>query len=100
MSKKKTVSNPVQIVVMHRGWVVVGRTRVEPSPEGKMLVVEGGAVIRRWGTTKGLGEIAEGGPTRATVLDPCPTVRALVGTYIYTMDCDASKWETSLRSGS
>lgn len=49
------------ICVLPRGWVLVGNL------EGTCL--KSAKVIRRWGTTKGLGELAASGPTRETVLD-------------------------------
>ena len=61
-----------KIVILHRGWVVVG----DVSQEGDQVVVDNASVVRRWGTSKGLGELATNGPLKNTVLDPCPTVRA------------------------
>ena len=81
MSEKK-------IVVLQRGWVVVG----EFSKDGHEIVVSNASVVRRWGTTKGLGEIAEGGPTSSTVLDKCGTVRAHEQTVVMIIDCNQDKW--------
>lgn len=50
------------IVIAERGWVYVGKTRREAD----QLVIEDCFNIRRWGTTKGIGEIALGGPTENT----------------------------------
>ena len=80
--------HPMKIVVLHRGWVVVGRHRTE----GNQVVIENAAVIRRWGTTKGLGEIATGGPTSNTLLDTCPTIRVHELAVIMTIDCNDEKW--------
>jgi hypothetical protein len=78
----------VRLVVLQRGWVVVGHAwRVGPR-----VLVTRCAVVRRWGTTKGLGEIAVGGPTNATVLDECPDVEALESEVVFTMLCYAGKW--------
>lgn len=96
MGTKKTEEKQVKIVILHRGWVIVGHV----TETGGKTIIEGGAVIRRWGTTKGLGEIAEGGPTRSTVLDPCPPVSTLTEAVIATMDCVAEKWAGHLREGS
>ena len=60
----------IKIVFLQRGNVLVGRL----SREGDMCTLSDASVIRRWGTTKGIGEIARGGPTESTVLDPCGTV--------------------------
>ena len=82
----------IKIVVLHRGWVVVGEIE-QTEPE---IVARNAAIIRRWGTTKGLGEIAEHGP-RQTVLDPAGTVRAK--DYVLMIDCAAEKWQV-LNAGS
>lgn len=67
-----------QIVVLDRGWVYYS-PRVEQ--EGDDLVLHDAKCIRRWGTTKGLGELVNG-PTSETALDPAGLVvvprRALI----------------------
>jgi len=83
----------IKIVVLHRGWVVVGEIE-QTEPE---IVARNAAIIRRWGTTKGLGEIAEHGPRPQTVLDPAGTVRAK--DYVLMIDCAAEKWQV-LNAGS
>ena len=77
-----------QIVVLQRGWVIVG----DVSQNGDYLTIDNAAVVRVWGTTKGLGEIAINGPTSKTKLDPCPTNTVHVLTTITRMDCKAEKW--------
>ena len=62
---------PVQIVVADRGWIFVGN--VEEHPD-KTVTISNCRNIRRWGTTKGLGEL-ENGPLPSTVADPYPDVR-------------------------
>lgn len=72
-----------QIVIAQRGWVFVGDvTRSENE-----VVIENAAVVRRWGTTAGLGQLAATGPTVDTRLDPCTTVRMHPLTVVATMDC-------------
>ena len=72
-----------QIVIAQRGWVFVGDvTRAENEVQ-----IENAAVVRRWGTTAGLGQLAANGPTADTRLDPCPTVRIHPLAIIATMDC-------------
>lgn len=78
----------VRIVILQRGWVVVGHY----YEDGTQFRVENAAVVRVWGTTKGIGEIASGGPTSKTILDDCGIVRGHVGTIVATVDCDESKW--------
>ena len=76
-----------QIVVLQRGWVVAGMV----VREGQDLVITGAKVIRRWGTSKGLGELA-GGPLAGTTLDDAGTVRAHVLGVVLMIDVDAEKW--------
>ena len=72
-----------QIVIAQRGWVFVGSvTRSENE-----VVIEDAAVVRRWGTTAGLGQFAAKGPTADTRLDPCPTVRIHPLAVVAMMDC-------------
>ena len=70
--KKSEVTNAeyageYRIVILQRGWVMVGKF----EREGSECKLHNASVIRIWGTTKGLGEIAEGGPTSSTKLDKC-----------------------------
>lgn len=85
-------SGKIRIVILQRGWVAVGYF----SQEGSNCTLDRASIIRAWGTTKGLGEIAYGGPTSKTVLDPCPTVKFHEMTVIATLDCAEAKWETKL----
>lgn len=78
----------LQIVILERGFVLVGRAHIE----GDWVITEDAAVIRRWGTTKGLGEIAQGGPTSKTIIDPLGTVRSPLTALIGLVECEASKW--------
>ncbi len=76
-----------QIVVLQRGWVVVG----DVSEVGDKVVIDNASVIRYWGTTKGLGELVEG-PTSTTKLDPAGTVTAHQLAVVFTLDVNAEKW--------
>mgnify|MGYP003704522395 CR=1 FL=1 len=46
------------IVILDRGWVIVGNV----VQHGDWLITTDAQNIRAWGTTRGLGEIAKGGP--------------------------------------
>ena len=79
----------LQIVVLHRGWVVVGRFFLDDD----QVTIYDARIIRRWGTTKGLGELAENGPTEKTVLDPAGIIRTHVFGVVFTLDIkDESTW--------
>ena len=83
----------IKIVVLQRGWVVVGRF----SQRGTRCKITNGAVIRRWGTTRGLGEIAVGGPTNNTALEPTPTIEYHELTEVLSLVCEESQWLHHLR---
>ncbi len=77
------------IVVLQRGWVVVG----ELYKQGHDCILKNASVIRNWGTTKGLGEIAENGKTDKTILDPSPEISFNELTVILFIKCNESKWK-------
>lgn len=82
-----TTPSEVRIVVLQRGWVVVGRY----AEDGDEVTVTDASVIRVWGTTRGLGELVDG-PTSTTTLDPAGTVRAHRGAVVFTIDANTGKW--------
>jgi hypothetical protein len=63
-TKGQQMDGTTQIVVADRGWVFVGKTTIQ----GDMVKLENARNIRRWGTTSGLGELADG-PKPDTKLD-------------------------------
>ena len=60
------------------------------------VVLENACVIRRWGTERGLGQIAADGPTRNTILDKTPTQKIAWHAVIKTIECDFEKWKEPL----
>ena len=85
-------SSDVRIVILQRGWVMVGRY----SESGDECKLTDCSNVRIWGTSRGLGEIAEGGPTGSTKLDKQPVTRFHKLTVIATIDCVESKWRKHL----
>lgn len=71
-----------QIVILQRGWVVVGNV----SKDGTEFTISDGSVIRRWGTTNGIGQLALGGPTKDTILDAVGTMYAHELTLVARID--------------
>lgn len=61
-----------RIVVLPGRWNLAGYYNL--SDDGKTVTMRDAVVIRYWGTTRGLGEIAENGPTSKTKLDKLGTV--------------------------
>lgn len=78
-----------RIVVLQRGWVVVG----DVHQDGDEITVNDSSVIRSWGTSKGLGELALNGPLASTKLDPCGVVRAHLAAVVLQMESDGAKWK-------
>ena len=87
VTTKKSAPN-IRIVILQRGWVMVGRY----AQEGSQCTLDGAYVVRFWGTTKGLGELASDGPLAQTKLDAVPHVEFHALTVIATIQCEASKW--------
>lgn len=89
----KYQEGPIKIVVLQRGWVMVGYYK----RDGDNCTLQNAAVLRSFGTTKGLGEIAASGPTSSTKLDPC---NGLVEfhrlTEVATITCKESAWASKL----
>lgn len=75
-----------KIVVADRGWIFLGNVSVELN--GDQLIDEA-KIIRNWGTSKGLGQIALTGPTPKTILDDAGTVRVPLRSVVAIFDC---KW--------
>lgn len=78
----------LRIVVCDRGFVLVGRASTKDS----YVTIRDCSCIRKWGTTKGLGEIAAGGPTTKTVLDPQPTTIVHERQVVMQINCEEAKW--------
>lgn len=91
-SIKSPIVSDVKIVVLQRGWVVIGQYK-KVGDEGQLFPA---AVIRTWGTTKGLPELVNG-PTSQTKIDKSDaTIRFNIGSEILLIDADSSKWEKHL----
>lgn len=87
-------SHGVKIVILQRGWVVVGELYYRDCGRFIEGILERAKVIRTWGTTKGLGEIASNGPiSNKTILDECGTVRFSLGCEVAMIDCVEEKWQ-------
>ena len=84
---------PIKIVVLQRGWVLVGKF----ERTGDQCFLHNASVIRNWGTTKGLGELANRGPLKDTKLDKCNGVVEFEAlTKVLSIDVEQSVWENKL----
>lgn len=77
------------IVVADRGHVWVGHV-TERGPD--WVKIEGARVIRRWGTTDGLNQLAAEGPRPNTRLDAPADLDVRAGAVIAIIPCEAAKW--------
>jgi hypothetical protein len=89
MPKSQMKDLGLNIAVLDRGWVFVGR--VESDTE--YIVIKNGACIRYWGTSKGLGELATGGPLPQTKLDPVEAVKFSPRALLFLLPCKEEKWK-------
>lgn len=77
----------IKIVIVDRGFVYVGRVEMT----GDMLIVRSAQNIRKWGTSRGLGELVSG-PLVNTILDPVGTARIPLHAMISLIDVEQSAW--------
>jgi hypothetical protein len=87
-SESEYQPSPIQILVLNRGWNVIGNVR---EKDGKTYITNA-SIIRRWGTTQGLGELAIKGKLPETILDKCLDISLDTANVIFCMNCDQSKW--------
>lgn len=77
------------IVVLDRGFVYVGTLITGAN----WLTIDNARNIRRWGTTKGLGQLALEGPQLNTVLDNVGTVQASITGLKHFLICEVGAWK-------
>ena len=77
------------VVVLDRGFVYVGNVECD----SEWCVITDAHNIRKWGTTKGLGELVQNGPTSDTVLDVVGTVRAPMRAVISVIESGEEQWK-------
>ena len=82
----------IKIVILQRGWVMIGRW----SQEGEMCSLDNAYVIRRWGTTEGLGELALEGKQSSTKLDRVGHVDFHQLTIVASLNCKEDLWDKEL----
>ncbi len=84
------MKNP-RIYVMERGWILVGYP--SPGEDFLFLNLDRCHTIRRWGTTRGLGQLAAEGPQPETILDSEGDGVEIRRTAIYrSIRCNPEAW--------
>lgn len=92
-TKPKEIDSEIKIVVLQRGWILVGRFEKKEN-ECKLF---DSCVIRSWGTTNGLGQLAKDGPTSSTKLDKNNgLVQFDYLTVVLTLSCEEENWKKFL----
>ncbi|NNG36914.1 hypothetical protein [Nakamurella aerolata] len=87
--KTEATATEAKILILDRRWVIAGLV----SSDGGQTLITTCKQIEYWGTTKGLGELALGGPTSKTLLRDLGTVRIPAGSEIAAIDIvDWSSW--------
>lgn len=82
----------IKIVILQRGWAFIGRW-VE---DGDNCALDNAYCIRRWGTTKGLGELALEGKKSNTTLDKAGRVEFHRLTVVATINAREDLWNSEL----
>lgn len=78
-----------QIVAVDNGFVFVGQTIVNED----WVEMYDSANVRRYGTTKGLPQLASEGPQKETQLDPIAgLLKFPLGRLVFFMQCDDKQW--------
>lgn len=89
----KENSGEIKIVVLQRGWVLIGRF----EKDGENCKLHNASVVRSWGTTMGLGELAEKGKLKDTKLDKCNgLVEFNILTVVLTISVNEELWKKEL----
>lgn len=76
---------PVRIVATANGFVYTGNVTEEKG----WLRISNAYNIRRWGTEKGLGQLAIDGKQANTLLDYCGIVRVPIHAVVFLIDCQS-----------
>ena len=90
-AKTECISHGLQIAVLDRGFVYIG----DVATDDEWCYIANAWNIRRWGTTRGLGELVNG-PLADTVLDRVGDVRMPMTTLQHLIVVEAAKWQTKL----
>jgi hypothetical protein len=82
------MSTSYKIAVLDRGFVYIGRVEWK----GNVLTITDARCIRRWGTTRGLGELVNGALPE-TILDTVGTIHVPEHALIHLIDVVESAWK-------
>lgn len=86
------MSQDLRIVVWVRGFISVGYF----NQESGIVTLRQASTVRRWGTSKGLGELALRGPLGNTILDFEGTNQGSWLSVVKTIKCNPDAWDGRL----
>lgn len=81
----------LQIAVLDRGFVYIGNV----ATDGEWCYITNAWNLRKWGTSRGLGELVSG-PTPDTKLDPVGNVRLPLRTLQHLISVEVDGWTSKL----
>ena len=90
------IEGSIKIVILGRGRMIVGYLRKHPELAFHWML-ENARIIRRWGTTEGLEQIAQDGPTSETVLDRMCSCTFPFGAVVEIINTTEEKWTPHLQ---
>ena len=90
-AKVERIDHGLQIAVLDRGFIYIG----DVATDGEWCYIANAWNIRRWGTTRGLGELVNG-PLADTVLDRVGNVRLPMSTLQHLIAVEVKQWQTKL----
>jgi len=85
------IDHGLQIAVLDKGFVYIGYV----TTDGEWCHISDAWNIRRWGTTRGLGELVDG-PTANTELDRVGNVRVPMHALLHLIAVMGEKWTSKL----
>lgn len=84
----KAIAGEIKIMILQRGFVYVGRV----THDGDTVTISSAHNVRKWGTQRGLGQLAESGPTKDSILDPAGTVACHSLGVVAELSCNQTVW--------
>lgn len=90
-AKVERIDHGLQIAVLDRGFIYIG----DVVTDGEWCYIANAWNIRRWGTTRGLGELVNG-PLANTALDRVGDVRMPMTTLQHLIAVKGEKWTNKL----
>jgi len=74
------------IHVLNNHWCIISSNPIKEDHES--LTIEDAFVIRRWGTTAGIGQLALSGVRKETILDKQPRTKIYKNEITFSIECD------------